>query len=504
MKKITLLYLSVFLVALLAGSIAAQPNENELGNMLAKLQVKAATLSAQVEGLAGEPLDEDTRILLESAERDAEILQNVANDGHQLAVQLGNVPLADEFMALVVEMAELRANIRQMLDNARLGEALHTLLDELILKITLLERSLANENIPADALGRAADRHQQSAETGLADAQALGDNPLIEGFQDVLERLQVFKELLRVQQDMENDLDDDSIVNDDDLCPDTPAGEAVDADGCSDAQKNGNNDDDNDGVMNFADICPNTPAGAAANAQGCSPAQQDTDSDGIQNGIDNCPLHINPGQEDADNDGIGDACDAQQNILPSQNIHQQQLDELKDEFKALEQDARDWKRKLSRAKDRKDTSDIQRYEQKLEDLLDDLESLEEDLEDLEEDVDDDNQLIRAERNDLENQLARFRDDVEDEMDSVKQSLGMRKATAQTIPAMMQQIPAPTQIAPAMPSSGVNVVVEPLQLPATPVPVETGTGVNRSLAWLIGGIAIVLAVIVFLLALLFSR
>ena len=44
----------------------------------------------------------------------------------------------------------------------------------------------------------------------------------------------------------------------------TPVGAAVDANGCSDSQK----DDDGDGVSNDADQCPNTPVGAAVDANG--------------------------------------------------------------------------------------------------------------------------------------------------------------------------------------------------------------------------------------------
>ena len=40
-----------------------------------------------------------------------------------------------------------------------------------------------------------------------------------------------------------------------DQCPNTPAGESVDAQGCAQAER----DDDGDGVANDIDQCPNTP-----------------------------------------------------------------------------------------------------------------------------------------------------------------------------------------------------------------------------------------------------
>jgi len=66
-------------------------------------------------------------------------------------------------------------------------------------------------------------------------------------------------------------------MNDADLCPNTPAGETVDAVGCAQSQL----DDDGDGVMNDADLCPNTPAGETVDAVGCAQSQLDDDGDGV-------------------------------------------------------------------------------------------------------------------------------------------------------------------------------------------------------------------------------
>ena len=53
-------------------------------------------------------------------------------------------------------------------------------------------------------------------------------------------------------------------------------------------------DTDNDGVPDDDDICPDTPAGDAVDANGCSDAQLDTDNDGVSDADDNCPGTVIP------------------------------------------------------------------------------------------------------------------------------------------------------------------------------------------------------------------
>lgn len=65
------------------------------------------------------------------------------------------------------------------------------------------------------------------------------------------------------------DDDKDGILNENDICPDTPNGEIVNRFGCSESQLS-ENDDDQDGVPNDIDVCENTPIGAVTGATGCS------------------------------------------------------------------------------------------------------------------------------------------------------------------------------------------------------------------------------------------
>lgn len=104
------------------------------------------------------------------------------------------------------------------------------------------------------------------------------------------------------------DTDGDGVNDDNDQCPGTPAGTAVDANGCPLPQ-----DDDGDGVTNDVDKCPNTPAGARVDATGC---ELDSDGDGVGDSRDQCP-NTPPGAKvnergcelDTDGDGVVDSQD---------------------------------------------------------------------------------------------------------------------------------------------------------------------------------------------------
>ena len=69
-------------------------------------------------------------------------------------------------------------------------------------------------------------------------------------------------------------------------------------------------DQDRDYVVDADDLCPATVIGDPVDADGCSDAQRDDDGDGLMNNVDNCPAVPNPEQEDSDGNGVGDACEA--------------------------------------------------------------------------------------------------------------------------------------------------------------------------------------------------
>jgi hypothetical protein len=95
------------------------------------------------------------------------------------------------------------------------------------------------------------------------------------------------------------------VDDDDDQCPDTPEGTAVDDDGCPLPD---DGDVDEDGVLNAEDQCNNTPQGYTVNGYGCP--YDDVDSDGIPDDMDRC--NNTYGDLTVDTDGCAD-CDYLEN-----------------------------------------------------------------------------------------------------------------------------------------------------------------------------------------------
>ncbi len=79
------------------------------------------------------------------------------------------------------------------------------------------------------------------------------------------------------------DADGDGVTDDTDACADTPKGETVDAKGCPVPK-----DADGDGVNDDTDTCADTPAGTEVDAKGC-PVPKDGDGDGVNDDADRCP-----------------------------------------------------------------------------------------------------------------------------------------------------------------------------------------------------------------------
>ncbi|MFT5737548.1 MAG: hypothetical protein ACI9SG_001897, partial [Maribacter sp.] len=86
-----------------------------------------------------------------------------------------------------------------------------------------------------------------------------------------------------------NDADGDGITNEDDLCPNTLAGESVDTNGCSTAQL----DTDGDGITNEDDECPDTALGEIVNSNGCASARFPDGQFSITTTPNSCVTNVN-------------------------------------------------------------------------------------------------------------------------------------------------------------------------------------------------------------------
>jgi outer membrane protein OmpA-like peptidoglycan-associated protein len=106
------------------------------------------------------------------------------------------------------------------------------------------------------------------------------------------------------------DADGDGVFDDADACADTPAGDKVDEKGCSLPK-----DADGDGVLDDADGCADTPKGEKVDEKGC-PLPKDADGDGVTDDVDACadspagqPVDAKGCPQDGDGDGVNDAAD---------------------------------------------------------------------------------------------------------------------------------------------------------------------------------------------------
>lgn len=157
----------------------------------------------------------------------------------------------------------------------------------------------------ADGVTDANDNCPSTANTDQADTDFDGIGDVCDNCPSVVNAGQEDDDSDGVGNPCDPDDDNDGVLDTNDLCPGTPAGTQVNADGCADA--------DGDGIADADDNCP-----SVANADQLdtdndglgNSCDGDDDNDGVLDGSDNCPFVANPGQANNDGDGAGDACDA--------------------------------------------------------------------------------------------------------------------------------------------------------------------------------------------------
>lgn len=307
-------------------------------------------------------------------------------------------------------------------------------------------------------------------------AKTLGDAKQIEEFdrvmdeaQEVIDNCDALKAVLTGEQP-ETDTDKDGIVDS--------------KDNCKDIANPDQKDTDSDKV---GDACETVV-----------PPIVDADKDGIADATDNCPNNANPDQKDTDSDKLGDVCDANPTtpLLPEE----QQYKDWKQKFNDYEDDYDTYSDKYKDAVADKDNKDIKKYDNKLDDLDDELKDLESDLDDMINDLEDkdDNKY-----DDLIDDLDNLYDDVKDLREKIAVTLG--KKTTVTEPVVTpttvktEDSKVTVQTLSTLPTTGAQTAAVTANTPAG-TSVFSWASVQENL-WLIAGIVVLVAVIIFLLALL---
>jgi hypothetical protein len=297
-----------------------------------------------------------------------------------------------------------------------------------------------------------------------------------------------------------DDADGDRVVNSEDNCPNNANPDQLDTDdnGVGDVCELSDVEDaDADGIVDSLDNCPlvanadqlDTDADTFGNV-----CDLDDDADLIVDTLDNCPLVANTDQLDTDNDLIGDVCDTGDDPVDPVTYKDQYKD-LKDEYETFEDDYQYNKKKYNNAVDDDDEDDIEKYQDRLEELDDDLKDLDDDVESLIDDVeseDDIDENLVDKLDELENDIENLREKIDNVLNGEDNNTGY--------------VYESTYVPPKSTSSNEPaVVVEQLDFAnlnlANSEPVNSAWDNARYLVWLIAGIVVLIAVLLFFLALL---
>lgn len=206
-------------------------------------------------------------------------------------------------------------------------------------------------------------------------------------------------------------------------------------------------------------------------------------------------------------DGDGDASNGDDNgAADDEKTAAEKVDDLEDEFKQLEEDFEEIEDDLNRARRNSDDRDIEREEDNLEELKDDeLDELDDKARELRSELRDlDRDLYDSEIDDLE-ELREDISNLEDEIDSVldgesRASAGARDSTF-GVPSTYNRAQDIPNVNGGAQDQGV-VFVDDINIPAPTVVEGKGSWSEvRVMIWIIAGIVVFIALIVFLIAML---
>ncbi len=231
----------------------------------------------------------------------------------------------------------------------------------------------------------------------------------------------------------------------------------------------------------------------------------DSDADGVLDTVDNCPSASNPDQLDTDGDDLGDACDSVDNSgdgnPPADNpaddtpltAEEIKYQEYKDDYDSYKDSFYDIKKSYRKAVDDDDSSDIEKYKGRLNDLDNDLDTLAEKIDDFVRELENDG--LTAEEQTLVGKLDNLEDDVQKLREKITDLFEENQVEDN------QRLDSLPQTSHNVDNNVPEFVFEPQQ-PSNDLNKEgTSWQEVRSIAWVSAGIIVLIAVIIFLLALL---
>ncbi|HLD00582.1 MAG TPA: hypothetical protein VJC39_02455 [Candidatus Nanoarchaeia archaeon] len=193
-------------------------------------------------------------------------------------------------------------------------------------------------------------------------------------------------------------------------------------------------------------------------------------------------------QDNTDNPDVGGDTEE---LTPEE----QEYEQLQEEFENLDDDYQNYRKKYRDAVQDKDSSYINKYENKLKDLQDDLEDLADDVDNLIDDAKD------ADNDDLQDNSEDLLEDVENLQDKIDNLLAEDE---DSISKEDSYVPAPVK---SQPAEDTTVVIEPFkfeQFPASQVTAGLTWSEIRPIAWIVGGVVTLVAILIFLVAMLLRR
>ncbi|PIN73633.1 hypothetical protein COV20_05410 [Candidatus Woesearchaeota archaeon CG10_big_fil_rev_8_21_14_0_10_45_16] len=229
----------------------------------------------------------------------------------------------------------------------------------------------------------------------------------------------------------------------------------------------------------------------------------DQPSTDVVDPVDVTPVVNDPAPQTGDENPDDQEQPADENPQPEEDTRteeEKEFDNLKEEFSNIEDDFNTAEDDLRDARRDDDERDIENAEDDLKDLQKDLKSLEKKVDNLEDDV---NDLERSNlRTELKDDVDDLQTDIRDLKEDIDRLLGNNTSNVVSGNSVARTVTAPAQPKATLPDPA-TFDFSSFQMPAPAPQVEQSTSWEdiRLMAWIGAGIVILLAVVIFMIALL---